>query len=142
MSAATFGRPATLPESWKVLLPQAIDDEFLQCAGEGSQPSGLPSYIEGFVYSLGLFEILDDVLPVTYNLPEHEHADDHRNQGKSPAHKLADTLSLNSRIEDLVEKIPHHLRLSKNSEGVLAEARRRFYVQAQILHCRFVQYYV
>jgi hypothetical protein len=52
--------------------PKAIDDEFLQCAGEGSQPLGLPSYVEGFLYSLGLFEILDDVLAVSHDSQEED----------------------------------------------------------------------
>ena len=139
MSAATFGRPATLPGSWKVLRPQAIDDEFLQCVGEGSQPLGLPSYIEGFVYSLGLFEILEDVLAAAYTSPRHEDDHDQGNQTGSLEYLLDDTVSLNSRLDDLVEKIPNYLEKIRSSPGTLDQSRRGFHVQAQTLHCRFVQ---
>ena len=143
MSAATFGRPTTLPRSWKRIPPKAIDDESLQCAGEGSQPLGLPSYVEGFVYSLGLFEILDDVLAVSHNLQEEdeEHADGHRHQCRKYMSRLVDTLSLNSRLEDLVNSMPDHLRLSRTHEDVSALSRDAFYLQAQVLHCRYVQHH-
>ncbi|KAL2067531.1 hypothetical protein VTL71DRAFT_1956 [Oculimacula yallundae] len=139
MSAATFGRPATLTGSRKVILPQVIDDEFLQCVGEGSQPPGLPSYTEGFVYSLGLFEILADVLAVDYTSSRSQ--DDHdsgsqTNQGRNCEHILTNTISLNSRLDDLVERIPNHLRESRSSSSTLAQSRRRSHVQSQTLECR------
>lgn len=122
--------------------PKAIDDEFLQSAGEGSQPLGLPSYVEGFVYSLGLFDILDDVLAVTHTLQEDENAGEYKDRGRQSVLRLVDTLSLNSRLEDLVESMPDRLKLSKIDEDVLAQSRDMVYVQAQVLHCRFVQHHV
>jgi hypothetical protein len=122
--------------------PKAIDDEFLQYAGEGSQPLGLPSYVEGFVYSLGLFEILDDVLAMSHNPQEEdeeEHATGHRHQARKSMSRLVDTLSLDSRLEDLVNSMPDRLRLSETHENSLAHSRNAFYVQAQVLHCRYVQ---
>ena len=142
MSAATFGRPTTLPRSWKTMPPKAIDDEFLQWAGEGSQPLGLPSYVEGFVYSLGLFEILDDVLAVSHDSQEEdeeEHTDGHRHRDRKPMSRLVDTLSLNSQLEDLVNSMPDRLRLSGTHVAVLAHSRDALHVQAQVLHCRYVQ---
>ncbi|KAH6613057.1 fungal-specific transcription factor domain-containing protein [Boeremia exigua] len=136
LSAATFGRPTTLPRSWETTRPKAIDDEFLQHAGEGSQPPGLPSYLEGFVYTIDLFEILDDVLAVTHNLHDDEPGGDHRDRARKPVLRLVDTLSLNSRLEDLAENIPDRLKLAYTNESVLPRSRDMFSVQAQVLHCR------
>jgi hypothetical protein len=119
--------------------PKAIDDAFLQCAGEGFQPLGLPSYVEGFVYSLGLFEILDDVLAVSHDSQEEdeeEHTDGHRHRDRKPMSRLVDTLSLNSQLEDLVNSMPDRLRLSGTHVAVLAHSRDALHGQAQVLHCR------
>jgi hypothetical protein len=131
-----------LPKSWETIPPKAIDDQLLQCAGEGSQPVGLPSYIEGFVYSLGIFEILNDVLAVTHSLQEDEYASERRDRGRKSMLRLVDTLSLNSRLDDMEESMPDRLKLSKIHEHVLAQSRDVFYAQAQVLHCRFVQHHI
>ena len=138
MSAATFSRPATLPGSWKVQRPQVIDDEFLQHVGEGFQPPGLRSYFEGFVYSLSLFEILDDVLASIYHLLEDDNNDDHQNHGKIFATRLANTLLLNSRLDNLIDRIPNHLRLTNHILDVAGQTKRSFQVQAETLQYRFV----
>lgn len=129
-----------MPRSWEAVRPKAVDDEFLQHVDEGCQPLGLPSYVEDFVYSLGLFEILDDVLAMTHNL--HEDDGEHGDRGRKSTLRLVDTLSLNSRLEELVESMPDCLKLSMHHEDVPAQTMDMFYVQAQVLHRRFVQHHI
>jgi hypothetical protein len=124
------------------MVPQSIDDEFLQCAGDGIQPPGVPSCMEGFVFSLSIFDILHDVLAVIYSPHESKRDGDHGNQHRKAMHKLVDTLSLNSRLNDLMESIPDHLKLPKPSENAMGQSRFHFDVQAQVLHCRFVFFHI
>jgi len=56
--------------------------------------------------------------------------------------RLVDTLSLNSRLEDLLEGMPDCLKLSNNHEDAPAQSMDMFYVQAQVLHCRFVHHHI
>lgn len=109
MTATTFGRPVTLPKTFNVKLPQKIDDEFLQDFGEGFQPIGNFSKLEGFVYSIQLFDILDNVLTTIYASSNGEVAIENRNLGF--AKKLAGTVMLNSQLDDLLRNTPAHLKL-------------------------------
>ncbi|KFZ17080.1 hypothetical protein V502_04762 [Pseudogymnoascus sp. VKM F-4520 (FW-2644)] len=139
MTATTFGRPVTLSRFWNVKPPQAIDDEFLQHVGEGCQPPGLHSKLDGFVYSLSLFDILDNVLSTIYSSSDDKI--EHPSQEKphlTLMKRLASTFTLNSQLDDLLENIPTHLKLQGNFTYNAGQMKRCFQVQAKTLNCRIL----
>jgi hypothetical protein len=139
MTATTFGRPVTLSRFWSVKPPQAIDDEFLQHIGEGCQPPGLHSKMDGFVYSISLFDILDNVLSTMYSPSnnEIEHLSEENPHVKFTK-RLVSTFTLNSQLDHLLQNIPTHVKLQENSAGTADKMKRCFQVQAKTLNCRFV----
>jgi hypothetical protein len=90
------------------------------------------------MYSLGLFEILEDVLAAAYTSLRNED-DDQCNRVEDSEHILANIVSLKTRLDEVVEKMPNHLKESRSSFGTLAQSRRSFHIQAQTLSCRCVQ---
>jgi len=139
MTATTFGRPVTLSRFWNVKPPQAIDDEFLQHVGKGCQPPGLHSKMDGFVYSISLFDILDNVLSTIYSSSNDkiEHPPQ-ENSHLTFTRRLVSTFTLNSQLDDLLQNIPTHLKLQGNFTDNAGQMERCFQVQAKTLNCRFV----
>jgi hypothetical protein len=139
MTATTFGRPVTLSGFWDVKKPQAIDDEFLQHVGKGCQPLGLHSKMDGFVYSISLFDILDNVLSTIYSSSSDkiEHPSQ-ENPHLIFTQRLVSTFTLNSQLDDLLKNIPTHLKLQGNFTDNAGQMKRCFQVQAKTLNCRFV----
>ncbi|EDO00513.1 hypothetical protein SS1G_14383 [Sclerotinia sclerotiorum 1980 UF-70] len=68
-SSMTFGRPTMIRTgSWDVPEPAIIDDQYLSSDSQGVQQSGLHSRMYLFVYSLRLFDIMDEILSEFYVL--------------------------------------------------------------------------
>ncbi|OBT45237.1 hypothetical protein VE00_03662 [Pseudogymnoascus sp. WSF 3629] len=139
MTATTFGRPVTLSRFWDVKKPQAIDDEFLQHVGKGCQPLGLHSKMDGFVYSISLFDILDNVLSTIYSSSSDkiEHPSQ-ENPHLIFTQRLVSTFTLNSQLDDLLKNIPTHLKLQGNFTDNAGQMKRCFQVQAKTLNCRIL----
>ncbi|KFY83604.1 hypothetical protein V498_07940, partial [Pseudogymnoascus sp. VKM F-4517 (FW-2822)] len=137
--ATTFGRPVTLSRFWNVKPPQAIDDEFLQHVGKGCQPPGLHSRMDGFVYSISLFDILDNVLSTIYSSSN----DKIEHPSQEEPHltftkRLVSTFTLNSQLDDLIKNIPTHLKLQEGFEDNAGQMKRCFQVQTKTLNCRIL----
>ena len=141
MTATTFGRPVTLSRFWNIKPPQAIDDEFLQHVGEGCQPPGLHSKMDGFVYSISLFDILDHVLSTIYSSSDDkiEHPPQ-ENPHLAFTKRLASTFTLNSQLDDLLKNIPTHLKLQGNFTNNAGQMKRCFQIQEKTLNCRFIAF--
>src|SRR5258706_16416748 len=98
--AMTFGRPTMTSNNRTVKYPELIDDEYLVDTDlqssdieDGQQPDSIRPRIGCFVYTLKLFEILDDILSTFYNSPENRTL-----QSKSKDHRTSN-LDFTSLVE-------------------------------------------
>lgn len=110
--AMTFGRPTMIRTgSWNVQEPAIIDDQYLSTEGEGVQPLGLHSRMYLFVYSLRLFDIMDEILSEFYLLQG----------GKSGSNSskffdpwsvrvLGNILTINGKLDDFRDSVPQILK--------------------------------
>ena len=135
LTATTFGRPTLLSRNWPVPFPLAIDDEVLSQTSEGVQPPGTHSQLDGFIHSLGFFDLLGDVLSAFYN-PAEEQSRSHKSPGTQPPSSLSSTLALNSRLDEFLGNLPPHLQLHReiNLSGIPETGI--FELQARTLHFR------
>lgn len=72
--AMASGRSPMLQGPWNVQLPSIIDDEYLLEEGTGFQPADIPSRMNLFVYSLQLFDIMEEILSTFYINSSGSHA--------------------------------------------------------------------
>ncbi|RDW63567.1 hypothetical protein BP6252_11112 [Coleophoma cylindrospora] len=137
VTATTFGRPKLLSKPGIGDAPEAIDDEFLQQEGEGQQPCGLPARMACTAYSYGLFDILDDVLSTFYSQNSSVDSNACPNDlRRTSLQSLFDVLTMNSRLDDLVNGIPSHLKMETDL-GIYEERLRKcFELQRGVLYCR------
>ncbi|KAH8597520.1 fungal-specific transcription factor domain-containing protein [Bisporella sp. PMI_857] len=135
LTASTFGRPVLLSKKSKVKVPEPIDDEFLRETGEGFQQPDHPARIECFVYSINLFDILDEVLSTFYS---HSGDDTGHSPRSNPdtAQSFRETFALNSRLDEFLKNLPLHLRLDNHSANYEGDLKRCFQLQAKTLYCR------
>ncbi|KAK4233969.1 hypothetical protein C8A03DRAFT_19052 [Achaetomium macrosporum] len=105
--ATTFGRPGMIyPGLSQTPLPLAIGEEYLSATDEGRQPEGIPSRMDFIIFGTKIFEVLEEMravqraplLKITqsgneFSIPE-----------------PSSVLRVNSRIEELLESRPLHLR--------------------------------
>lgn len=120
-----------------VPLPQLIDDEFLLVDGEGRQPAGMTSYLELFVASVKLFDVIGDVVATCY---EQKQSPEDARVGSQwwRLYHLNDILKLDNTLNDFWAALPAHLRTSYESVGSSAgETNSVQWRQAKILQCRF-----
>ncbi|KAH6684799.1 fungal-specific transcription factor domain-containing protein [Halenospora varia] len=135
LTATTFGRPTLLSRNWPVPLPLAVDDEVLSETSEGVQPPGTHSQLDGFVHSLGFFDLLGDVLSAFY-IPAEEQSSSRMSLETQLPSPLSTTLELNSRLDEFLGNLPHHLQLHReiNLSGIPDTGF--FELQARTLHFR------
>lgn len=120
-----------------VPLPQLIDDEFLLVDGEGRQPAGMTSYLELFVASVKLFDVIGDVVATCYGQKQ---SPEDASVGSQwwRLHRLDDILKLDNTLNDFWAALPAHLRTPYESVGSSAgETNSVQWRQAKILQCRF-----
>ncbi|KUJ08915.1 uncharacterized protein LY89DRAFT_599295 [Mollisia scopiformis] len=116
LSAMSFGCPTMVAQAKSsTAIPAMIDDDFLLEYGIGTQPSQLPSRMALFVYSLRLFDILDEILttcypirPSTSSQPDDQHT----------PHLMNDILRLNGALDVLYEDIPSYLKPEDSARSV------------------------
>ncbi|KAK4123139.1 hypothetical protein N657DRAFT_645869 [Parathielavia appendiculata] len=115
----TFGRPGMIvPGLTHIPPPLAIDEEYLSTTEEGRQPEGLPSRMDMNIYSMKILEIMEEM----------------RAAARAPQLKLKQSehevlvpdpgvlLRLSSKIDDLLDGVPPHLRLEADySQWALQE---------------------
>jgi hypothetical protein len=109
-----------------VKLPEHIDDGYLSESGKGKQPHNIQSQMECFSYSVGLFEILNDVMLTLYT-PANYDDEDYISQLQ-----ITKILDLNSRLDRFIGNMPSHLQ-AKPFQG-----SKRLQIQAKALHSRYV----
>lgn len=116
-------------------LPLAVDDEVLSETSEGVQPPGTHSQLDGFVHSLGFFDLLGDVLSAFY-IPAEEQSSSRMSLETQLPSPLSTTLELNSRLDEFLGNLPHHLQLHReiNLSGIPDTGF--FELQARTLHFR------
>ncbi|CZR66265.1 uncharacterized protein PAC_16166 [Phialocephala subalpina] len=131
---STFGRPSILSRNWPVPVPLSIDDKVLSETGEGVQPVGVHSQLDGFVHSLGFFDLLGDVLKVFYTTAEARSRSDNGLETQ-PLSSLSKTLALNSRLDEFLNSLPHHLQLHSKINSTRSP-RTGFELQALTLYYR------
>jgi hypothetical protein len=125
-----------LSGSWGVKLPSIIDDEYLS---EGVQPSHIPSRMNLFVYSVQLFDIMEEILSEFYlhdargPVPKEQ-----RHEARYQCN-LAKVLAINSKLDRFHDTIPEVLRpefiLSLGSEPWFDHLR----LQSKVLNSRFIR---
>ncbi|KAG8354017.1 hypothetical protein FVEN_g8234 [Fusarium venenatum] len=132
LSATTFGRPVLYCRPHAIPLPQPIDDEYLSEVNEGCQPENIPSRIDFFIYSMKLFEILDETLSRLYSIG-------HPDPGQDPTaisfQYFEDIPRLCSKLDNLLADLPVHLVLDDTMEAA-DESTSCFRLQAMVLKSR------
>jgi len=98
-------------------LPQGIDDEHLSATEEGQQPDNLPSRLNFSVYWVKIVSILEDIRAMRQTVRSNHKAHSTSN-GPSLGPDPSDILRINSRIEDLIEGAPAHIRIDADNTGL------------------------
>ncbi|KAF7860876.1 hypothetical protein EAF04_008394 [Stromatinia cepivora] len=141
--AMTFGRPTMIRTgSWDVQEPAIIDDQYLSADSQGIQPSELHSRMYLFVYSLRLFDIMDEILLELYVLQGGKSGS---NSSKDfdpwSVRDLASILTINAKLDDFQENVPKILKdvnlftLENNS---FTPSQLHLMLQSRILRSRFL----
>lgn len=107
----TFGRPTMIRSgSYDVPEPSIIDDQYLTADSHqvpGAQPSGVHSRMNLFVYSLRLFDIMDEILSKFYVF---QGSKSESNLAKSfnpwSVDDLASILTINAKLDDFRGSVP------------------------------------
>jgi hypothetical protein len=132
----TFGRPTMVLGTWDVIAPSMIDDEYLTQNGDGVQPPDLPSRMGLFVYSLQLFEIMDEVLSSFYIRDSGRTSLNNRfSQSWSPE-ELLKVLNISSKLDRFGDSLPDFLRPEFGSITENEPQYNHLMLQAKVLHCR------
>ncbi|KIX07471.1 uncharacterized protein Z518_02124 [Rhinocladiella mackenziei CBS 650.93] len=136
----TFGRPTMISHPSEVQPPQSMDDEYLQDGADGVQPRSRESRLAFFVYSIKLFDILDDILSTLYlNKTGSDFPTGHG--CSQPQQPLSAVMKLNSDLDRFFNGLPPHLRPGEKSSldtGPISPRSPCFTLQANVLYCRFL----
>jgi hypothetical protein len=133
----TFGRPGMIvPGLSQVPLPLPIDEEYLSTTEEGRQPEGLPSRMDMHNYSMKILEILDEMRSAARAPRLKIKQSDHEFSIPDPGVLLR----LSSKIDDLLEGVPPHLRLDADysSMALTEDAVKCFRIQGHALRFRLL----
>ncbi|KAG4025630.1 hypothetical protein MFRU_054g00590 [Monilinia fructicola] len=141
--AMTFGRPTMIRTgSWDVQEPAIIDDQYLSSDSQGVQPLGLHSRMYLFVYSLRLFDIMDEILSEFYVLQGGKSGSNSpRSFDPWSVHDLASILTINAKLDDFRESVPPIFKdVNSFALGTSSFAPNQFHVmlQSKVLRSRFL----
>jgi hypothetical protein len=120
-------------------LPSMIDDENL-AANDDQRPAGqahATSQIAFFVYSIKLFEVLNNSLILLYHTSSTERLAD-PNRWWSRAH-LEHVSTLNRTLDDLSAELPVHLRPTCHLDATDTVLRETLAWQGYIFRSRYLQ---
>ncbi|KAJ3539946.1 hypothetical protein NM208_g5279 [Fusarium decemcellulare] len=132
--AVTFGRPTMISNYSEVSKPLMIDDEFLLEDGEGTQPSHLTPRMGSFVYSLKLFDILNEIL-ATFYARKNTFFQGH-DTASWDCQELDVVLRFNMQLNKFWESVPDYLAVSQGSEESNTTDSARIAPGAKILYSR------
>ncbi|KAM3079687.1 hypothetical protein ACMFMG_006099 [Clarireedia jacksonii] len=133
----TFGRPTMIRAgSWNTLVPAMIDDEHLLVVGEGTQPSGSLSRMCLFIYSLQLFEIMDEILSSFYIQDSTRKGKQigKNTDGRWSIDDLSDVLIINTKLDRFKSALPPFLQADDQHRT----SRMHSTLQAKVLQSRFL----
>ncbi|TEY44385.1 hypothetical protein BOTCAL_0352g00050 [Botryotinia calthae] len=144
--AMTFGRPTMIRSgSYDVPEPSIIDDQYLTADSHqvpGAQPSGVHSRMNLFVYSLRLFDIMDEILSKFYVF---QGSKSESNLAKSfdpwSVDDLASILTINAKLDDFRGSVPQIFKdVTSFALGTDAFAPGQLHVvlQSKVLRSRFL----
>ena len=124
------------PGLTQIPLPMAIDEEYLSTTGEGRQPDGIPSRMDMHIYSVRVLELMEEMRKAA-------HAPRLKVNQSSDELSLPDPsilLRVNSKIDDLLDGMPAHLRLDANFSKIPLDedAVKCFRVQGHALRFRLL----
>ncbi|KAK4034444.1 activator of stress genes 1 [Parachaetomium inaequale] len=105
--SSTFGRSGLIfPGLTQTPIPLAVDEEYLSTTEEGRQPDGLPSRMEMLIYTVKTVEVLEEMRAAARAPRLKLNNQGHEFSMPDPSALL----HLNSKIDDLLEQLPLHLR--------------------------------
>jgi hypothetical protein len=116
-------------------LPQSIDEEYLSATDEGQQPDALPARVVMNVFGVRTAAIVDDMRAMRAASQASCKAPPSSNLfGPDPGA----ILRFNSRIEDVLQDTPYHLRPDADhpSLGLSEEQSAVFRYQGRVLRTR------
>lgn len=134
--ALAFGRPTMISTRCNVPLPLMVDDEYLLGNGEGCQPSQSKSRMGLFIYSIKLFDIMNDVLFSCYFQKDGRYSSQDADIQRWSQQRLDEVLRLNSALDDFIETLPDHLRIKHTRESTGDLQGNRSLLQARVLYSR------
>ncbi|CAM1503242.1 Fc.00g080180.m01.CDS01 [Cosmosporella sp. VM-42] len=129
MASTSFARPPAVLGENPVLIPEAIDDEYLSDTSDGQQPRGVPSYLEFFVYSLKMLDIRQKFATAE---PKHLETGEKSYSGEELGHVL-DTIS---DLDRFLKTLPPHLQADLTSANPSSYRETCFRLQASVLKAR------
>ncbi|KAF7915571.1 hypothetical protein BELL_0497g00010 [Botrytis elliptica] len=144
--AMTFGRPTMIRTgSYDVPEPSIIDDQYLTADFHqvpGAQPSGAHSRMNLFVYSLRLFDIMDEILSNFYVFQgSKSESDSTKSFDPWSVGDLASILTINAKLDDFRESVPQIFKdVTSFALGTDAFAPGQLHVvlQSKVLRSRFL----
>ncbi|CCD34452.1 putative transcriptional regulatory protein [Botrytis cinerea BcDW1] len=144
--AMTFGRPTMIRSgSYDVPEPSIIDDQYLTADSHqvpGAQPSGVHSRMNLFVYSLRLFDIMDEILSKFYVF---QGSKSESNLAKSfnpwSVDDLASILNINAKLDDFRGSVPQIFKDITSfalRTDAFAPGQLHVVLQSKVLRSRFL----
>ncbi len=133
----TFGRPAMISSKATIKFTSLIDDEHLLKEGFGSQPPGVPSHMGLFIFSLELFDIMDDILSTFYLHGDRKLLSKQSSPAEGPL-AISEILKFDSRLESFYESLPAHLNVGRATPSPIPAGSGHISLQSNILYCRCV----
>ncbi|KAB8233880.1 transcription factor domain-containing protein [Aspergillus alliaceus] len=136
----TFGRPAMITKAscGSVPLPDMVDEEYIPTASgiEATQPADRPSVMAFYARSLGLYEIMNDILLSLYKpVPEDNPEDMYELYFNKETSEDEQTIfELDRALTKWSRSLPQHLRGSSLSDSTDVV----FYHQSVVLRARFL----
>ncbi|KAF7886500.1 uncharacterized protein EAF01_011178 [Botrytis porri] len=144
--AMTFGRPTMIRTgSYDVTEPSIIDDQYLTADFHqvlGTQPSGVHSRMNLFVYSLRLFDIMDEILSNFYVFQGGK-SESHSSKSFDPwsVGDLASILTINAKLDDFRESVPQIFKDVTSfalRTDAFAPGQLHVVLQSKVLRSRFL----
>lgn len=138
----TLGRPLMLSNSNHIPLPQAVDDEYL--SSPDRQPAGHVSWVEFFVQTIKLYNMLAEVVSHMYTISPSRPANPSRNSEKSTGFgSFAFIQEMDAAISAFEDGIPDHLHWERRQRLPMhIKAVKVFEMQTSVLLARFLHLHI
>lgn len=131
----TYGRPPMAAGHPDVIMPSAIDDEYLLQDGEGVQPPDQPSRMVAFVYSILLTNILEEVLLTFYHRPDARLYLD-----SFPSEALSRLLTLEAKLHQFRTTVPGMFQSENQYKHQNEPWHSHVVLQASLLRNRYARF--